>query len=64
MRVYCRDFYLEAVEKTSKNHELGTFLIQECATGSDSYTANIYLKVVSDSEDFEMMEKRTRARNV
>lgn len=29
----------EAVEETSKTHELGTFLVQKCTPGKDDYTA-------------------------
>jgi hypothetical protein len=32
------DSEIEAVEKTSVNHKLGTFLIQKCETGKESYT--------------------------
>jgi hypothetical protein len=32
------DSELEAVEKTTKEHELGTFLVQKCEPGSESYT--------------------------
>lgn len=28
----------EAVQKTFQTHELGTFLIQKCTPGTDSYT--------------------------
>lgn len=28
----------EAIEKTSKKEELGTFLVQKCEPGTDSYT--------------------------
>ena len=36
---------LEAVEETSKKHELGTFLVQKCEPGSDSYTHTYHSRV-------------------
>jgi len=36
---------LEAVEETSKQHELGTFLVQKCEPGSDSYTYTFHSRV-------------------
>ena len=36
---------LEAVEETSKHHELGTFLVQKCEPGSDSYTYTYHSRV-------------------
>jgi hypothetical protein len=32
------DSELEAIEKTAEKHELGTFLVQKCEPGSESYT--------------------------
>jgi len=32
------DSELEAVNKTSKEHLLGTFLVQKCEPGTESYT--------------------------
>jgi len=32
------DTELEAIEKTAKKHELGTFLVQKCERGNASYT--------------------------
>ena len=32
------DSELEAIEKTAEQHELGTFLVQKCAPGNESYT--------------------------
>jgi hypothetical protein len=32
------DFELEAVQKTAEKHELGTFLVQKCEPGNESYT--------------------------
>jgi len=32
------DSELEAVEKTAEKHELGTFLVQKCEPGNESYT--------------------------
>ena len=39
------DSELEAVEKTSKIHELGTFLIQKCSPGAESYTQTYHSRV-------------------
>jgi hypothetical protein len=36
---------LEAVEKTRKNHEIGTFLVQKCEPGEESYTAIYHSRV-------------------
>ncbi len=36
---------LEAVEETSKQHELGTFLVQKCEPGSESYTYTFHSRV-------------------
>lgn len=36
---------LEAVEETSKEHELGTFLVQKCEPGSESYTYTYHSRV-------------------
>ena len=32
------DSELEAINKTKEDHELGTFLVQKCEPGSESYT--------------------------
>jgi hypothetical protein len=40
------DSELEAVEKTSQQHELGTFLVQKCEPGSESYTQTYHSRVV------------------
>lgn len=39
------DSELEAVEKTTKEHELGTFLVQKCEPGSESYTQTYHSRV-------------------
>jgi len=39
------DNELEAVRETRKQHELGTFLIQKCEPGEDSYTATFHSRV-------------------
>ena len=39
------DSRLEAVEKTSEEYELGTFLVQECEPGSESYTQSYHSRV-------------------
>jgi hypothetical protein len=36
---------LEAVEETSKKYELGTFLVQKCEPGSESYTQTYHSRV-------------------
>ena len=35
----------EAIEKTSKSEELGTFLVQLCKPGTDSYTQTFHSRV-------------------
>jgi hypothetical protein len=40
------DSELEAIKETAKEHELGTFLIQKCEPGSDSYTQTFHSRVV------------------
>ena len=37
---------IEAVEKTSADHELGTFLVQKCEPGKESYTQTYHSRVV------------------
>jgi len=39
------DSALEAVEETSKHYELGTFLVQKCEPGSESYTQTYHSRV-------------------
>lgn len=39
------DNELEAVTQTSKDHELGTFLVQKCAPGSENYTQTFHSRV-------------------
>jgi len=41
---YDSDF--EAIEKTSEEHELGTFLVQRCEPGDSSYTQTFHSRVV------------------
>ena len=36
---------LEAVEKTTEHHELGTFLVQKCEKGDASYTQTYHSRV-------------------
>ncbi len=36
---------LEAIEKTSEKHELGTFLVQKCEPGDESYTQTFHSRV-------------------
>jgi hypothetical protein len=35
----------EAVEETKKEHELGTFLVQKCEPGRESYTQTYHSRV-------------------
>ena len=39
------DSELEAVEETAKQHELGSFLVQKCEPGTDSYTQTYHSRV-------------------
>jgi hypothetical protein len=43
------DSEIEAVEKTSLNDELGTFLVQKCELGKESYTQTYHSRVVLPS---------------
>ena len=36
---------IEAIEKTTINHKLGTFLVQKCEPGKDSYTQTYHSRV-------------------
>ena len=40
------DSELEAVEKTAEKYELGTFLVQKCEPGTESYTQTYHSRVV------------------
>jgi len=37
---------IEAVEKTSVDHELGTFLVQKCEPGKESYTQTYHSRLI------------------
>ena len=39
------DSDLEAIEEVSKEHELGTFLVQKCEAGPDSYLLTYHSRV-------------------
>jgi hypothetical protein len=39
------DSELEAVQKTAEKHELGTFLVQKCEPGSESYRQMYHSRV-------------------
>ena len=39
------DDELEAVKQTSREHEIGTFLVQKCEAGTESYTQNFHSRV-------------------
>lgn len=39
------DSDLEAINKTTEKHELGTFLVQKCEPGSESYTQTYHSRV-------------------
>ena len=36
---------LEAIEKTKQNHKLGTFIVQKCEPGKESYTQTYHSRV-------------------
>ena len=36
---------IQAIEVSSKHHELGTFLVQKCEPGSESYTQTYHSRV-------------------
>ena len=40
------DSELEAVEKTAEKYELGTFLVQKCEAGTESYTQTYHSRVL------------------
>ena len=40
------DSELQAVEETSKEHALGSFLVQKCEPGEESYTQTFHSRVV------------------
>jgi hypothetical protein len=40
------DTELEAIEKTSEKHALGTFLVQKCGPGEENYTQTFHSRVV------------------
>lgn len=39
------DTEIEAIEKTKENYELGTFLVQKCEPGEESYTQTYHSRV-------------------
>lgn len=39
------DSEIEAVEETSKIEKLGTFLVQKCEPGKESYTQNFHSRI-------------------
>ncbi len=39
------DDVAQAVEETSKNHEMGTFLVQKCSSGKEDYTQTFHSRV-------------------
>ncbi|MCK4911674.1 MAG: hypothetical protein KAR83_08520 [Thermodesulfovibrionales bacterium] len=39
------DSEIEAVEETAKAHKLGTFLVQKCEPGENSYTQTYHSRV-------------------
>jgi hypothetical protein len=39
------DDELEAVREAAKKHEMGTFLVQKCEPGSESYTQTFHSRV-------------------
>jgi hypothetical protein len=40
------DSELEAVNKTAEKYELGTFLVQKCEPGAESYTQTYHSRVL------------------
>lgn len=40
------DSELEAIKETSKSHKLGTFLVQRCEPGKESYTQTYHSRVI------------------
>ena len=40
------DSEIEAIDKTSKEHELGTFLVQKCEPGTESYTQTYHSRAI------------------
>jgi hypothetical protein len=39
------DSEIDAIKEASKHHELGTFLVQKCEPGTDSYTQTLHSRV-------------------
>ena len=39
------DDEIEAIEKTSKGHDLGTFLVQQCTEGEEGHTQVFHSRV-------------------
>lgn len=39
------DDELKAIESSSKDHELGTFLVQKCESGEENYTQTFHSRV-------------------
>lgn len=39
------DSEIEAIEETTKEHELGTFLVQKCEAGEENYTQTYHSRV-------------------
>ncbi len=39
------DLEIEAIEMTSQKHELGTFLVQKCEPGTESYSQTYHSRV-------------------
>ncbi len=39
------DSELQAVQETAKEHDMGTFLVQKCEPGQDSYTQVFHSRV-------------------
>lgn len=40
------DSEIEAIQKTSENEPLGTFLVQKCEPGKESYTQTYHSRVI------------------
>lgn len=45
------DSVKEALDETTKHHEMGTFLIQKCEPGDNSYKQTFYSRFYVNSEE-------------
>ena len=47
------DTEIEAISETTKNHELGTFLVQKCESGEGAYTVKFRSRAVLTHDDWK-----------